>query len=144
VGKELPRELEEHRLFGPWSKRRSWRGDSASEGRLRQPFRVQEKIGTISYRLVLPPHLHKTHNVFHVSVLRHYVADESHKLSWKELQVSDVGTLTVEPLRILDHRVRQIRNRLVDQVKVQWDKYSLGSATWEDAETLRRDYPSLF
>jgi hypothetical protein len=36
VGKELPRELEEHRLFGPWSKRRSWRGDSASEGRLRQ------------------------------------------------------------------------------------------------------------
>jgi hypothetical protein len=29
-----------------------------------------------------------------------------------------VGTLTVEPLRILDRRVRQLRNRLVDQVKV--------------------------
>ena len=81
---------------------------------------------------------------FHVSVLRHYVADESHKLNWKELQVSNVGTLTVESLRILDHRVRHLRNRLVDQVKVQWDKYSPGSATWEDAETLRRDYPSLF
>jgi hypothetical protein len=49
------------------------------------PFRVQEKIGTVAYRLVLPPHLHKTHNVFHVSVLRHYVADESHKLNWKVL-----------------------------------------------------------
>jgi hypothetical protein len=108
------------------------------------PFRIQEKIGPVAYRLVLPPHLHKTHNVFHVSVLRHYVADESHKLNWKELQVSDVGTLTVEPLCILDRRVRQLRNRLVDQVKVQWDKYSPGSATWEDAETLRRDYPSLF
>jgi hypothetical protein len=68
--------------------------------------RIQEKIGPIAYRLVLPPHLHKTHNVFHVSVLRHYVADESHKLNWKELQVSDVGTLTVEPLCILDHRVQ--------------------------------------
>jgi hypothetical protein len=101
------------------------------------PFRIQEKIGPVAYRLVLPPHLHKTHNVFHVSILRHYVADESHKLNWKELQVSDVGTLTVEPLRILDRRVRQLRNRLVDQVKVQWDKYSLGSATWEDTETLR-------
>jgi hypothetical protein len=108
------------------------------------PFRIQEKIGPVAYRLVLPPHLHKTHNVFHVSVLRHYVADESHKLNWKELQVLDVGTLTVEPLRILDRRVRQLRNRLVDQVKVQWDKYSPGSATWEDAETLQRDYPSLF
>jgi hypothetical protein len=82
------------------------------------PFRIQEKIGTVAYRLVLPPHLHKTHNVFHVSVLCPYVADESHKLNWKELQVSNMGNLTVEPLRILDRRVRQLRNRLVDQVKV--------------------------
>ena len=108
------------------------------------PFRIQEKIGPVTYRLVLPPHFHKTHNVFHVSVLFHYVADESHKLNWRELQVSDVGTLTVKPLHILERRVRQLRNRLVDQVKVQWDKYSPGSATWEDAETLRRNYPSLF
>jgi hypothetical protein len=48
-----------------------------------------------------------------------------------------MGTLMVEPLRILDRRVRQLRNRLVDQVKVQWNKYSPGSATWEEAETLR-------
>jgi hypothetical protein len=69
------------------------------------PFKIQEKIGFIAYHLVLPPHLHKTHNVFHMSVLRHYVADESHKLNWKELQVSDARTLTVEPLHILVHRV---------------------------------------
>jgi hypothetical protein len=55
-----------------------------------------------------------------------------------------MGTLTVELLHILDRRVRQLNNRMKDQVKVQWDKYSPGSATWEDAETLRRDYPSLF
>jgi hypothetical protein len=109
------------------------------------PFRIQEKIGTVAYRFVLPPHLHKSHNVFHVFVnLHHYVVDESHQLNWKELQVSNMGTLMVEPLRILDRRVRQLRNCLVDQAKVQWDKYSLGSATWEDAKTLRRDYPSLF
>jgi hypothetical protein len=63
-------------------------------------FRIQEKIGPVAYRLVLPPHLHKTHNVFHVSVLLHDVADESHKLNWKELKVLDMGTLTVEPLCI--------------------------------------------
>jgi hypothetical protein len=100
------------------------------------PFRIQEKIEPIAYRLVLPPHLHKTHNVFHVSILYHYVVDESHKLNWKELQVSDVGPLMVEPLSILDRRVRHLKNHLVDQVKVQWDKYSLGFASWEDAETL--------
>jgi hypothetical protein len=69
------------------------------------PFRIQEKIGPVAYHLVLPPHLHKTHNVFHVSVLRHYVVDESHKLNWKELQVLDTGTLMIEPLCILDRRV---------------------------------------
>jgi hypothetical protein len=100
-------------------------------------FKIQERIGLVSYHLVLPPHFHKTHNVFHVYVLRHYVVDESHKLNWKELQVLDVGTLMVEPLRILDCRLQQLKNRLVDQVKVQWDKYSLGYATWEDAKTLR-------
>jgi hypothetical protein len=68
-------------------------------------FKIQEKIGPIAYRLVLPPHLHKNHNIFHVSILRHYVVDESHKLNWKELQVSDVRTLMVESLRILDRRV---------------------------------------
>ena len=46
--------------------------------------------------------------------------------------------------KYLDRRVRQPRRRMVDQVKVQWDKYSLRSATWEDLETIRRDYPSLF
>jgi hypothetical protein len=50
-------------------------------------FRIQEKIGPIAYHLLLPPHLHKPHNVFHVSVLLHDVVDESHKLNWKELQV---------------------------------------------------------
>jgi transposase InsO family protein len=96
---------------------RFWKGTKLSP-RFIGPFRVQQKIGPIAYRLVLPPHFHKTHNVFHVYVLRHYVANESHKLNWKELQVLDVGTLMVEPLRILDHRVRQLKNRLVDQVKV--------------------------
>ena len=74
------------------------------------PFEILERIGPVAYRIALPPHLYRTHNVFHVSVLRHYIADESHKINWKDLQVSDEGTFTVEPLRILDHRVRQLRS----------------------------------
>ena len=93
------------------------------------PFEILERIGPVAYRLALPPHLHRTHNVFHVSVLRHYIADESHKIHWKDLQVSDEGTFMAEPLRILDHRVRQLCSRHVDQVKVQWDKYSPGFST---------------
>jgi hypothetical protein len=65
-----------------------WKGTKLSPQFI-GPFKIQKKIGPVAYRLVLPPHLHRIHNVFHVSVLCHYVADESHKLNWKELQVSD-------------------------------------------------------
>ena len=49
------------------------------------PFRIKLKIGPVAYHLVLPPHLHKTHDVFHVSILRHYVSNESHNLDWRDL-----------------------------------------------------------
>eukprot|EP00253_Pinus_taeda_P005595 PITA_05595 len=107
------------------------------------PFKVVERVGPVAYRLALPPHLHRIHNVFNVSVLRHYIADLSHNLQWKELQVLDEGVVTVEPLRILERRVRPLRNRLVDQVKVQWDKYSPGSTTWENTEDICQRYPNL-
>ena len=70
------------------------------------PFDIIDRIEPVAYHLAFPPHLHITHNVFHVSVLRHYIADETHKIHWKELQVSDEGTFTVEPLCLLDRRVR--------------------------------------
>eukprot|EP00253_Pinus_taeda_P035559 PITA_35559 len=140
VGQELVQEMEEQ----PNKSTIQFGKGTKLSPRFVGPFRIKEKIGPVAYRLVLLPHLHKTHDVFHVSVLRQYVSDESHKLDWQDLHVSDMGTVMVEPLRILDRRVRQLRHRTVDQVKVQWDKYSLGSATWEDAETMRRGYPSLF
>jgi hypothetical protein len=60
------------------------------------------------------------------------------------LQVSDEGALTAEPVCILDQRVRQLRCRTVDQVKVQWDSYSPHSTTWEDAYDMRQQFPFLF
>jgi hypothetical protein len=34
------------------------------------PYEVIERIGLIAYRLALPPHLNKIHEIFHVSLLK--------------------------------------------------------------------------
>ena len=39
------------------------------------PFEVLERIGTVAYRLALPPRMIGVHEVFHVSMLRKYTPD---------------------------------------------------------------------
>ena len=79
------------------------------------------------------------HDVFHVSI-----SDPTHVIDLSSLQVSDEGALMAEPVHILDHRVRQLWHRTIDQVKVQWDSYSPHLATWEDAYDMRQQFPFLF
>jgi hypothetical protein len=83
-------------------------------------------------------------DVFHVSVLRHYISDLSHVIDMSFLQVSDEGSLMADPIHILDHRTQHLRRPIVDQVKVQWYNYSPHSATWEDAYEMLQQFPYLF
>ena len=41
------------------------------------PFEILDWIGHVAYQLDLPPHL-RIHDVFHISLLKKYVADQSH------------------------------------------------------------------
>jgi hypothetical protein len=100
-------------------------------------FKIMERKGPMAYRLALPDSLRRMHNVFHVSILRHYISDPTHVIDMSSLQVLDKGALTADLVHILDHLVRQLRHRTIDQVKVQWDNYSLHSTTWEDAYDMR-------
>ena len=55
------------------------------EGKLRSrcigPFEILSRVGEVAYKLSLPPSLSAVHPVFHVSMLRKYIPDESHVLS---------------------------------------------------------------
>ena len=42
------------------------------------PFEILERIGTVAYRLALPPSMSGVHEVFHVSMLRKYTPDPTH------------------------------------------------------------------
>ena len=42
------------------------------------PFEILKRIGTVEYRLALPPSMSGVHEVFHVSMLRKYIPDPAH------------------------------------------------------------------
>ena len=46
------------------------------------PFEILERVGTIAYRLALPPSMSGVHEVFHVSMLRKYTPDPAHVVDW--------------------------------------------------------------
>ena len=69
------------------------------------PFEIVERKGPVAYRLALPDSLRRMHDVFHVSVLRHYISDPTHVIDMSSLQVSNKEVLTTKPIRILDHRI---------------------------------------
>ena len=46
------------------------------------PFEIHERVGTVAYRLALPPNMSGVHEVFHVSMLRKYTPDPSHVVDW--------------------------------------------------------------
>ena len=51
------------------------------------PFSVIERIGDVAYKLDLPMSMSQIHNVFHVSMLRKYIANPSHILKNKLVEL---------------------------------------------------------
>ena len=61
-----------------------------------------------------------------------------------ELQMLDPHAIEVLPIKILAFRNKKLRNREINECLVQSDKYSKSSSTWEDAATMKRQFPYLF
>ena len=84
------------------------------------PYQIVERVGPIAYRLDLPSELAKVHDVFHVSMLRKYIADPSHVLSEQPITLRDDLAYEEEPVQILDRREQQLRNKVIPLIKVLW------------------------
>ena len=79
----------------------------------------------VPYRNALPLALLGIHNVFHKSMLRKYIPDPSHILSYEPIHIRD--DLSYEEIRvqILDHKEQVLRNRTISGVKVFWKNRSV-------------------
>ena len=108
------------------------------------PFEILERIGTVAYRLPLPPNMIGVHVVFHVSMLRKYTPDPAHVVDWGQIEVDTNETFEEGPVRIVDNRDQVLRRKTVRLVKVLWRHYGMEEFTWEREDTMRVTYPFLF
>ena len=108
------------------------------------PFEILERVGTVAYRLDLPPSTSGIHEVFHVFMLWKYTPDPAHVVDWGDIIVATYGTIEEEPVRIMDSRDQVLRCKTMRLVKVLWQHHGVEEATWEFEDTMRATYPFLF
>ena len=87
------------------------------------PFEILERVGTVVYRLALPPSMSGVYEVFHVSMLRKYTPDPAHVVDWGQIEVDTDGTFEEGPMCIVDSRDQVLRRKTVRLVKVLWRHY---------------------
>ncbi|KAJ9555579.1 hypothetical protein OSB04_010193 [Centaurea solstitialis] len=108
------------------------------------PFTILARVGKVAYRLELPAVLGQIHNTFHVSQLRKCLADEATHIPLDDIQVDENLNYVERPVAVLDRKVRRLRNKEIEIVKVQWQHRKGSEWTWEPEAEMREHYPELF
>ncbi|XP_049348958.1 uncharacterized protein LOC125813508 [Solanum verrucosum] len=105
---------------------------------------LRPHVGKVAYELALPPTFLAIHLVFHVSILRRYVPDESHVLQFVVVELDDRLTYIEKQVAILERTVRQLRSRIIPVVKVHWRHRPVEEDTWETEQEVREQFPDIF
>ena len=108
------------------------------------PFEILERVGTIAYRLALPPSMSCVHEVFHISMLRRYTPNPAHVVDWGAIGVDMEGTFEEGPVCIMDSWDQVLRHKTVRLIRVLWKHHGVEESTWEHEDTMQATYPFLF
>lgn len=104
------------------------------------PFQVEERIGTLAYKLMLTSGSN-IHPVFHVSLLKKHV-DATVPISAGKLSPMDEdGQVMLHHVARLGRRMVKRNNASVGEVLVQWAHLQEYEGTWEDWNKLVQAFP---
>ncbi|XP_040952797.1 uncharacterized protein [Gossypium hirsutum] len=113
----------------PWKKLLRFGQKGKLSPRFIGPYCILNHVGPVTYQLKLPPELDLIHDVFHISMLRHYHSDPTHIVPVEEIEVRLGLTFEEKPVQILDRRLKVLRKKSIPLVKVLWCNHSSEEAT---------------
>nr|XP_016491543.1 PREDICTED: uncharacterized protein LOC107811170 [Nicotiana tabacum] len=93
------------------------------------PYEILNRVGTVAYRLALPPELSFIHPMFHVSMLRKCILDSSQVIEALTIPLDEKLSYEEEPMTIVDRHVRKIQSKEIVLVKVLWRNHTVEEAT---------------
>ncbi|GKD44815.1 hypothetical protein Tco_1269460 [Tanacetum coccineum] len=104
-----------------------WKGviRFGKQGKLNQRyighFKMLAKVGTVAYRFELSQQLSRVHSTFHVSNLKKCLSDESLVILLDEIHIDDKLHFIEEPVEIMDHEVKRLKQSRIPIIKVRWN-----------------------
>ncbi|GJY11746.1 putative reverse transcriptase domain-containing protein [Tanacetum coccineum] len=109
-----------------------------------RPFKILAKVGTVAYRLELPKKLSRVYSTFHVSNLTKCLSDKPLAIPLDEIHVNDKLNFIEEPIEIMDHEVKHLKQSRIPIMKVCWNSRRGLEYTWEREDKMQKKYPYLF
>ncbi|GKC02159.1 hypothetical protein Tco_0993769, partial [Tanacetum coccineum] len=100
------------------------------------PFKIMAKVGTVAYRLEFPEQLSRVHSTVHVSNLNKCLSDETLAIPLDEIQIDDKLHFIEEPVKIMDHEVKHLKQRRIPIIKVRWNSRRGPEFTWEREDQM--------
>ncbi|WVZ49976.1 hypothetical protein U9M48_001282, partial [Paspalum notatum var. saurae] len=109
-----------------------------------EPYKIEERIGKVAYRLQLPESMSDIHNVFHVSQLKKCLKEPARQVELDTLELQPDLRYKEVPIKILDTSVKKTCRSAIKICRVLWSRHGEEESTWERVDALREEHPHLF